>query len=87
MKLNERIRWRIIRIIDKLRPHRYCWANLCIWATFGDTRLRDVETPHKCKKEAQTNEPHAACYCGRYISPQVSRDLPTSIRIRHKLGR
>ena len=67
-------RYRLIRILDKLRPRRYCWASLCVWAAFGDRLidLRDVDTPYECKKEAQTNEPNASCYCGRYISPQFA---------------
>jgi len=71
----KRVRYLIIRTVDKLFPHRFCWFSLCIWAEFGDYSLRDVDTPRECRKDARTNEPGAACYCGRYISPQFAADF------------
>ena len=71
----KKLRWYFARLVDKISPHRYCWASLCIWVEFGDSRLRDVEGPRECRRDARTNEPGACCYCGRYISPQFAIDM------------
>lgn len=66
------VRRAVICTIERLWPRRWCWGELVAWAYSADPwrDLRLYSAPKYCRRAARTNEPYAACECGKFISPQ-----------------
>lgn len=69
MRLIEKLRWRIVSLLDR-RPDQ-CWADLCTWALGnGDDGIRGLNPLSPigpvCRSDAARS---GSCYCGKLRQP------------------
>jgi hypothetical protein len=76
--MSERLRWRIVDLVDRLLPGQ-CWTDLVSWALDGSRharRMGDVAVPWRpidstCRSELPRT---GTCYCGA-----LRRDVPAQL--------
>jgi len=64
-RLPERLRWRIVYLLDKLP--RQCWAQSVMWALYGhdpeEGAYRPWASSDRCRAEFAAGH---SCYCGKF---------------------
>lgn len=68
MRLPERARWLVIRVLNRFTEQ--CWADLVVWAEYGDGQRSPL---HPVTGQCWTGEGDTGpCYCGKRGVPEWS---------------
>lgn len=69
------IRFKLVRVIEQIRPYRYCHAWLIVWA-LGHASWNEIceQDGHVCRKDSDSDRmKDSGCYCGYYWNGKLNR--------------